>query len=212
MEINTDVIHNRFSEMSNFYDGVLAPEEEKNAIGMVLFKPDSTNYLLELPIRDFIKTELEKVTQKKVEFFGFTEIQIKPEDVKKLYPEENHEKFIKYIQDHFETGPIGLVLVAAKDAPQLLNKLKGSVRTGEGVRGKFSNSKPIDDKTLEMWKGGELDPLTTKQIGIDLFASNLIHVPDDKNDTMRVMELLIPKHELDLLKTSVPFVQRWYKN
>ncbi|KKT39923.1 hypothetical protein A3K29_03940 [Candidatus Collierbacteria bacterium RIFOXYB2_FULL_46_14] len=212
MEITPDYVQNRFSEMGDFYEDILTPEEEKNGIGMVLFKPDSTNSLLDLPIRDFIQRELEQMTDKPVEFFGFTEIRIKPEDVKKLYPEQKHEEFLKYIQEHFQTGPIGLMLVAAKDAPILLKKLKGSVRTGEGVRGRFGSSNPIDDQTLEAWKNGTLDPVTTKQIGIDLFASNLIHVPDDKDDTKRVMNLLIPKQDLDNLKGSIPFVNRWYSN
>lgn len=202
---------NRFENMNGFYEGILSPEEERNAIGMVLFKPDSTNSSLDLPIMDFIKMELEKISGKPVDFFCFTEIRINPDDIRKLYQEQKHEQYLKYIEDHFETGPIRIMLVAAPNAPQLLNELKGSIKTNKGVRGKFGSGSPIDKDTLIAWEKGELDPDTTKRIGVDLFAANLIHVPDDKDDTIRVMRLLLSKSEFDNLKT-IPFVNRWLSN
>lgn len=212
MEVKSKNIFNRFSEMGGFYEGVLTPKEESNGIGLVLFKPDATGTLLDLPIRDYIKNELEKATGKLVEFFGFWLTKVKPEVLSHLYSEQKNEQYLKYIQDHFGTGPVCLVLVAAKDAPEELNKLKGSVRTGLGVRGHFNNSVPIDETTFAAWKSGELDPKRTREIGINLFAANLLHIPNHKSDTIRAIKLLYPQSEIDNMVQSIPLVGKWIKD
>ena len=185
MELNSENVANRFSEMSHFYEGVLTPEEEKNGLGLVLFKPDATSTLLDNTIREFLKREIERSTGKQAELFAFSQRRLDADTVKKLYPEQKHEQYLKYITDHFGSGPVGIVLIAAKDAPQVLNMLKGSIKTGQGVRGTFRMGKPIDQATLEAWQEGRLSDDLSRKIGAELFASNLIHVPDDKDNTRK---------------------------
>lgn len=212
MERQTFDVSNRFSEMGRFHEGVLTKEEEKNCIGIVIFKPDATVSSLDIPIEQFMKEELERISGRPVSTFAYLQIRLDKDMIPKLYPEQRTEQYLRYIEDNLTAGPINLVLFVTKDAPQELNRLKGSVRTGSGVRGKFAMTEAIPGEKLELWKNGMLNEEETRKIGIELFAKSLIHVPDDKEDTKRVIDLLYPKKEVSDLISAVPLFARWYQN
>ncbi|MFA5828417.1 MAG: hypothetical protein WC841_03635 [Candidatus Shapirobacteria bacterium] len=209
MEIRPDDFSNRFSDMKRFCEPSLSPEEIGNCIGMVLFKPDATKSLLDLPIMEYIERELEESTGQTVGLFAFCLKKVKPGEVRKLYPEERNEQYLKYIQDHFSGGDVYVVLVAARNAPESLNRIKGSIRTGSGIRGNFCQNAPIGEESMDDWKAGKLDPDTTRRIGIELFAANLVHVPDDREGTIRAIELLYPPKEIDKMRASIPIFAKW---
>ena len=208
MEVRTDdCIYNRFANMK--IESV-PPEDERDCIGMVLFKPDATESLLDRLILEYIKRELEKKTGQVVEPFALRVVKVEPEDAKALYPEEKNKGYLKYIQDHFGAGYLVAALIVAKNAPEELNKLKGSVRTGQGVRGAFGQVKPIDEETLKNWRDNKLNDKETKRISRELFAANLLHVPDDREGTLRAIELLYPQGEIDNMRSSIPIFDKWF--
>jgi len=207
MPPHESLLLDRFAEMKDIH---VAPALERNCIGLVLYKPDCTATGLDHPICDFIEREIGQETGKPATLFAFSRVALDRDKVKQLYPEQKHAPYLKYIEDHLTSGPVNMVLVVTPDAPQQLNKLKGSIKTGTGIRGNFLLSNPIDEQTLLRWQSGELSPEETQKIGTDLFAANLVHVPDDQQETKKAIELLYPKSDLSALINSVPLFSRWY--
>ena len=202
-------LKNRFAEMGHFYEAVLPPEDIRNCIGLILYKPDAIATTLENVIGDYVRSEMERRTGYRVEFFGSLFRKYKPEVVDALYPEIDNETYLKYIRNHLGSGLSGVVLVAAKNAPEELNKIKGSVKTGKGIRGMFCQYQPISQKTLSNWQAGKLSPEETREIGIQLFAANLVHIPDNRDATIIAMRSLYPVDEIDDMKQSIPIFSKW---
>ena len=208
MDESTEVNSNRFYEMCHFLEGVFTREEEKNCIGLVLFKPDSVTTGLDLPLGEYIQQELERSTGKPVGLFAFTQLCLDSETVGRLYQKLAIGMYFHDIVEHLTSGPVSLVLVASKDAPQELNRLKGSVRRGTGIRGKFSVSPYVGVDLADPAVG--LDTGRARDINTHLYVANLLHVPDNCEDTKRVIELLLPKNDLNDLVSVVPLFSRWF--
>lgn len=205
------VPNSKFSEMSGLGEGLFTKKEERNCIGLLLFKSDSVMKSLDLQIDNYIQKELETKTGKPINFFAYNLICINEEMAYKLYPEENVKRYLPYIIDNFNSGPSILTLVVANNAPEELSKIKGEVRKRTGIRGNFSFDFNVDEDIIKKWRANEFDPEKTKQMGIDLYGANLIHIPDDRNDTKRTINLLYSKKDISDLILSVPLFARWYK-
>ncbi len=205
-------LHNRFAEIVGLRESVPTTEEEANCIGMVLFKPDATVSSLDIVIENFIRDELERTSKRPISIFAIAQIRLDKKTIEKLYPEQQNKQHLKYTVDGLTAGPINLILVASPNAPEELNRLKGSVQNNSGVRGKFAMTEAIPSEKLKLWKEGLLDEGETARINTELFTKSLIHVPDDKKDTKRTIVLLYSKKEISDLLSAVPIFARWYES
>lgn len=212
METTNLSISNRFAEMGNLGAGEIAKEEETNSIGLILLKPDAVTSRLDLPIKRYIEDEIKTMTGETITLFAFNLVRLDKEKIAALYPQQKNAEYLKYIQDHLSSGPVYLVLALLKNAPETLNKIKGSVRNDSGVRGTFATNKAITDEELSLWQKGKLSDEETKRIGTELFAANLIHVPDDREETKKAISALYPPSEVTDMLEAIPIFARWYNN
>lgn len=206
-------ITNRFSDMGDFGKEFLSNKRLiGNCIGLVLFKPDAVASRLDLPIEKFIEEELSEFTKGNVHIFAYGQARLNNKQVREIYSDPKIEQYVDYIESHLTSGPVLFFLVLAENAPENLNKIKGNIKTKSGVRGNFSDSLPIGETELENWREGKLDKEKTREIGIELFAANLLHIPDNKPDTIKVLKTVYPEREIKNMQRSIPIFDRWYRS
>jgi nucleoside diphosphate kinase len=165
-------------------------------LGMLLLKPDATNR----PgiSRDIIEYTIACLSEgdHPLVMHSMGLQRLRPEQISLIYPEERVAQHLEIITDYLCSGPVVPIMVAYPNAPNALNGIKGSVRTGEGIRGTFLVQEPISRDDLEDWRNGGFSDQDTRYIGTCLLAANLVHIPDDGAQALMIARQICPRSKI----------------
>lgn len=164
----------------------------KSEVVHVMLKPDT----LERGIRDKIVRELEAVAGP---VFVATRMRLTLEQIEAIYIRFPNPHSKDFVFNYFTSRDTEhLAFLGSGDLHGIIHRIKGGVRSGTGIRGKyFCNYIRYTKEDVEAWLQGTSS--RAEEIDLEMFGRDILHVADNQEDSIRGLQAVMGPRFIDIM-------------